>query len=577
MLHFILQTISFQLFFLIIYDAFLKKETFFNWNRAYLLVTAILSVALPFIKIQSFKNVVPKEFVIAMPEVTIGNVQGINTNQAVEIVATESSKFQWSWELVFYIGASLALIIFFVKLLKIATLIYKNPKHWNQNLRIVTLLRSNTAFSFFYYVFLGEQIKEVDKPAILKHEAVHVKQKHTLDLLFFELFRIVFWFNPLIYMYQNRIALLHEFIADAEAIKSQCKNEYYQDLLSQIFEIKNVSFINAFNKKSLIKKRIVMLSKAKSKKSSLLKYTILIPMIFVMLLYSSSYAQEIVENIPVEEDVLIQDPIEVPFSVVGEVPIYPGCENITDPKEQRKCMSDNISQFVQKNFNTDLAKQKELIGRQRINVIFKIDTLGSITEIRSRASHPDLEKEAERVISLLPKMQPGKHKGKKVSVPYSLPIIFEVAKGSNNSKEEISQEEKETYEKSLEQLKDMVSNNSIPFSVVDKIPTLPNCNNLSSNSEQQKCVSDEIIKFTQKNFNTDLATKLNLKGQQRIMIVFIINENGLAVVDKVRAPHPDLEAEAIRTIKLLPKFIPGEHEGKKVNVSYALPIVFMIQ
>ena len=219
MLHFILQTIAFQLFFLIIYDAFLKKETFFNWNRAYLLVTAILSVALPFIKIQSFKNVVPKEFVMAMPEVTIGNAQGINTNQAVEIVATETSKFQWSWELVFYIGVSFALIIFLVKLLKIATLIYKNPKHWHQNLRIVTLLKSNTAFSFFYYVFLGEQIKEEDKQAILKHEAVHVNQKHTLDLLFFELFRIVFWFNPLIYMYQNRIASLHEFIADAEAVK----------------------------------------------------------------------------------------------------------------------------------------------------------------------------------------------------------------------------------------------------------------------------------------------------------------------------------------------------------------------
>jgi bla regulator protein BlaR1 len=269
--HYILQTIAFQLFFLIIYDAFLKKETFFNWNRAYLLVTALLSIALPFIKIQSFKNVVPKNFVMAMPEITLGNISVVDPTLATQIITTEASKFQFSWELLFYVGAFVTLSMFMFKLIKIITLIYKNPKYWSHNLRIVTLLKSNTAFSFFYYVFLGEQIKEEDKPTILKHEAIHVNQKHTLDLLFFELLRIVFWFNPLIYMYQNRIASLHEFIADAEAVKSRNKNDYYQDLLSQIFETENVSFINAFYKKSLIKKRIVMLSKAKSKQTQLVK------------------------------------------------------------------------------------------------------------------------------------------------------------------------------------------------------------------------------------------------------------------------------------------------------------------
>ena len=223
MLHYILQTIAFQLFFLIIYDAFLRKETFFNWNRTYLLATATLSVVLPFIQIQSFKNVVPKEFIIAMPEVTVGNLQETNATVITETLANETSKLQFSWELLFYLGASVALIIFVVKLIKIINLIYKNPKHWNKNLRIVTLLKSNTAFSFFYYVFLGEHIKEEDKPTVLKHEAVHVNQKHTFDLLLFEIFRIIFWFNPLIYMYQSRISSLHEFIADAEAVKSKIK------------------------------------------------------------------------------------------------------------------------------------------------------------------------------------------------------------------------------------------------------------------------------------------------------------------------------------------------------------------
>ncbi len=72
MVPYIIQAIAFQLFFLIVYDVFLKKETFFNWNRAYLLITAVLSFVLPFIKIEMFKNIVPQQYIITLPEVVIG-------------------------------------------------------------------------------------------------------------------------------------------------------------------------------------------------------------------------------------------------------------------------------------------------------------------------------------------------------------------------------------------------------------------------------------------------------------------------------------------------------------------------
>ncbi len=89
-------------------------------------------------------------------------------------------------------------------------------------------------------------------------------------------------------------------------------------------------------------------------------------------------------------------------------------------------MSAKINKFVQKKFNTDLAGDLGLTGRQRINVIFKIDKHGNVVGVRSRAPHPRLEKEAARVINLLPKMKPGKQRGKAVTVSYSLPIIFQV-------------------------------------------------------------------------------------------------------------------------------------------------------
>ena len=129
-----------------------------------------------------------------------------------------------------------------------------------------------------------------------------------------------------------------------------------------------------------------------------------------------------IEELEIEE---VDEDIEVPFAVIENVPIYPGCEKGNNDAK-RKCMSDKIAKFVQKKFNTDLAGDLGLTGRQRINVIFKIDRNGNVTGVRSRAPHPRLEKEAARVINLLPKMKPGKQRGKAVTVPYSLPIVFQV-------------------------------------------------------------------------------------------------------------------------------------------------------
>ncbi len=130
-----------------------------------------------------------------------------------------------------------------------------------------------------------------------------------------------------------------------------------------------------------------------------------------------------VEEIEVEE---VDEDIEVPFSVIENVPVFPGCEKKRGNEAKKKCMSEKIMKFVQKKFNTDLAGDLGLSGKQRINVIFKIDKSGNVIGVRARAPHPALAKEATKVVKLLPKMKPGKQRGKAVTVPYSLPIIFQV-------------------------------------------------------------------------------------------------------------------------------------------------------
>ncbi len=224
--------------------------------------------------------------------------------------------------------------------------------------------------------------------------------------------------------------VLQEYIADASISKQQGKKEYYQSLLSQVFETQSVSFINTFFNHSLIKKRIIMLQKSKSKKIALSKYLLIIPIVFGMLVYSSC-AQETEPELKQDEAKSknkSQDKAKgdaVPFAKIDKVPTYPGCTG--DNQALKDCMVKNIWTHVGQEFNTKVANSnKDINGKQRIMVNFKIDNTGKITNIRAKTPFESLEKEAIRVVSLLPNMEPGEQDGKQVAVLYSLPIIFEL-------------------------------------------------------------------------------------------------------------------------------------------------------
>jgi protein TonB len=138
----------------------------------------------------------------------------------------------------------------------------------------------------------------------------------------------------------------------------------------------------------------------------------------------TSQFEEIVEIETIKE--AVEEIMDVPFAVIENVPVYPGCENRRTNDERRACMSEQIDTFVRRNFNTELANDLGLTGRQTIRLQFKIDTKGNVVEVLARAPHPRLEAEAKRVIERLPKMTPGKQRGKAVNVMYALPIIFQV-------------------------------------------------------------------------------------------------------------------------------------------------------
>ena len=124
-----------------------------------------------------------------------------------------------------------------------------------------------------------------------------------------------------------------------------------------------------------------------------------------------------------EEEDVVED---VPFLVIENVPVFPGCKGSNI--ELRACFSSEMSKFVSRRFNSELASDLGLTtgSIQKIFVIFKIDKYGNIVDIKARAPHKKLQTEAIRVIRLLPKMTPGKQRGKAVGVRYGLPIVFKV-------------------------------------------------------------------------------------------------------------------------------------------------------
>ncbi|PHR15175.1 MAG: blaR1 peptidase M56 [Aequorivita sp.] len=470
MIHTLLQILVFQTLFLAVYDLFLKKETFFTLNRIYLLITPILGFALPFVSIGFIQQNIPQEYIFQLPAVVIGG-------EVSEVSSSANSWWPLNFGTVWIFGMFVSAVVFCRKLYKITKQKFLGNTEKLPEFQLIILPKTDVAFSFFNTIFLGEDISEEKKASIIAHEKIHIAQKHSVDLLFFEMLRIVFWFNPMIYLFQNRIATLHEFIADAKVTILKDRKHYYQSLLSEVFQTEKISFINTFFNQSLIKKRISMLQKSKSRKTAQLKYLLLLPAICTMLIYTAcsnepkteetqtvqqsdsevmNKINELAEAImkkgemtPEEEKALklltteaqpgdkvytsVQEYLDetdgegdmsVAFSEIERVPTYPGCSG--DNEMLKKCFTERISAFVGENFNTKLGNDLGLTGRQRIVVQFKIDASGDIVDVKAKASKPELEVEALRIIAKLPQMQPGEQKGKKVSVIYSLPIIFEV-------------------------------------------------------------------------------------------------------------------------------------------------------
>lgn len=291
LLIYIFKSCGLMAMFYIAYMLLLRKETFFTTNRWFLLSGLLTSILLPLFFIKKIILVeAPK---VNLEELTSYSATTISTLKEAPVVET----FDWvqfTW--ISYISIALLLVLKIVfSFFSLYKLLHKEQVIKKENFKLINLNKNIAPFSFFNYVVVNPNLyTEVELQSILLHEKIHSQQKHSIDVFITKLFCIVFWFNPIIWLYKKAILQNLEYIADQKATQQlEDKKSYQMALLKAVTHQNCLSITNNFYQ-SLIKKRIVMLNTNQSHKRNSWKYALIIPMLlgFVFLFQVKVIAQE---------------------------------------------------------------------------------------------------------------------------------------------------------------------------------------------------------------------------------------------------------------------------------------------
>ena len=279
--------------FYLMYVLFLRKETFFVSNRLYLILGLVLSLCLPLITFTKTIWIEPTPVPEFYQETTTVN------SDYIEVPIQETPI---DWSLILTTAYVVICVLILAKIgIEIASFYNRIRKHNQQKEADFTLIHSNTTenpFSFFHYIVINPHLfSEAELQHILTHESIHVKQKHSIDVLLGKLFCAVFWVNPIIWLYRKAMLQNLEFIADSETFQQiENKYEYQITLLKVVSHQHDLSITNQFYQ-SLIKKRIVMLHTNQSHKRNAWKYATILPLLVgFMLLFQIETIAQVKEN-----------------------------------------------------------------------------------------------------------------------------------------------------------------------------------------------------------------------------------------------------------------------------------------
>lgn len=400
---------------LVIYRVLLSGLTFFSWNRSILLTLLVLSGLIPLLTLELF-GIGAEVSEMTLPVFQVGE----------QVKPSGEQWFSWSQVLlwIYIIGALFTasrLIFGFMasqQLLGQAKLA-RFGDFW------VAIHPKFVPASFFEYILMPDfNPQDPKQKQILAHEEVHVRLRHSWDLLLVNLAKVLFWFNPLIYVFENDLREVHEFQADQGVTRQVAPKEYATLLLQLITARPGWQFMNNFNQFQT-KKRIQMLAKSASEPMQRLRFLALIPAVGLLLFVFSCEKEEVLPMTTAEDlknATLLLDPSDEVFDIVEQQPNPPGGMS-------------GWNQYLSKNLKYPFQARRMGIEGTVI-VVFEIQKDGSTRNVEIlRGIGGGADEEAMRVVINSPKWEPGKQRGRPVTTRMRLPIRFKLADNSIVQKE----------------------------------------------------------------------------------------------------------------------------------------------
>ena len=529
--------------FYLFYRLLLSKETFHRFNRLALLGLLAFSSAIPFVEVtmekQAKADISFDEFML-IPEVTTSVV-----------IKDVSVPFPWMALVLLVYGLG---IVFFMgrhlwSLRRMCSLLRASRREKMEEGVILFVHKEKVApFSWMNMIVVSEEDLLENGEVILTHERAHIKNRHSCDLLLAEVCVFFQWFNPAAWLLKQELQTIHEYEADEWVIKNGIDAKTYQLLIiKKAVGTRLYSIANSFNHSSL-KKRITMMIKKKSNPWARLKYLYVLPLATVAV---AAFARPEVSN---EFNEISSVKVNDLTSIVRTNEV----KGVEDSLNEKFILNGQVMKYPAK---------KPLVGA---SVVIRGTTIGTTSDADG-------------------KFQLSVNKGDVVVVSFvGLQTQFVPVEGNSNlvvwMRDDVQKMEEmvvyapDSSEAENEERGPVVFD--MPIEKIEKDAASENEGTVYSTVEQMPMFPGGMqaaMEFLGKNMKYPVAAQ-KAKIEGRVIVQFVVDKDGsITKAQVVNSVSPELDAEAIRVVNLMPKWNPGKQRGQEVPVMFTMPITFRLQ
>ena len=532
--------------FYLFYRLLLSNETFHRFNRMALLGLLALSCLIPLMEV-TVKD--PSD--VSLPFLSLEEMLMMASVESVTMVE-EAEPVVFPWRELLLMGYLAGILFFLLRhvwsLGRMLRLIGRCQKEMlGQGIVLFTHREKVAPFSWMKAIVISEADLEESGGAILKHESAHIKNGHSWDLLLAEVCIFFQWFNPAAWLLKQELQNIHEFEADEWVISQGIDAKKYQLLLiKKAVGARLYSIANSFNHSSL-KKRITMMIKKKSNPWARMKYLYVLPLAAIAV---AAFARPEVSN---------------QLSEISSVKVN-DLTSIMKVDEGKSAEISSDEKFKLSGQVMEVNTKQPVVGA---SVLVRGTTYGTLTDANG-------------------KFELQVKKGDVLMVSYvglqtqSLPVVTESKlvvwmKDDVQSMEEmvvvgmasdgvgapsVTHPDKKVV--AVAEVPNVKEEQQAIFTVVEEMPQFPGG-------------MGEAMRFLAQNIKYPKAAQ-QAKIEGRVIVQFVVGKDGsVSDIQIMRGVSPDLDAEAIRVVGMMPKWIPGKQRGKAVTVKYTMPIMFRLQ